>query len=452
MRAARPKEKENKMSLFEKSLERIQKKEARAGVIGAGYVGLPLAVALAEAGYKTVAIDLDRSKIDAINRGESYIGDIPSDRVSLLVKKGLLRGSDDFAVLADCDAISICVPTPMTKTKDPDISYIVKAVEGIAPHLKAGALVILESTTYPGTTREAVIPRLEKRSGKAGKDFFVCFSPERVDPGNPKFHIQNTPKVIGGFSEHCLELGRVYYAQAIETVIPVSSCEAAEMVKLLENTFRSVNIGLVNEVAIMSKKLGIDTWEVVKAASSKPFGYMPFYPGPGLGGHCIPIDPHYLAWKMKTLDYNARFIALASEINAEMPRHVVQLVQDALNGSKKSVNGAKVLVLGVAYKKDVSDVRESPALDVIKLLQEKGAEVSYNDPWIPDLTHEGLPLKSVDIAGSKLANYDCVVVTTDHSKYDAEAVVAGSKLLVDSSNFTGKLNLKGAAAAKVLKL
>lgn len=449
---ARTKEKENKMSAFETSLDRIKKKDAHAGVIGAGYVGLPLAVALAEAGYRTVAIDLDRAKIDSINRGESYIEDIPSDRVSALVKKGLLRGSNDFAVLAECDAISICVPTPMTKTKDPDISYIVKAVEGIAPHLKAGALVILESTTYPGTTREAVVPRLEARSGKAGKDFFVCFSPERVDPGNPKFHIQNTPKVIGGYSEQCLELGTLYYGQAIATVIPVSSCEAAEMVKLLENTFRSVNIGLVNEVAIMSKKLGIDSWEVVKAASSKPFGYMPFYPGPGLGGHCIPIDPHYLAWKMKTLDYNARFIALASEINSEMPRYVVQLVQDALNSDKKSVNGAKVLVLGVAYKKDVSDVRESPALDVIKLLQEKGAEVSYNDPWIPDLRHEGLALESVEIAGSKLGDYDCVVVTTDHSKYDAEAVVASSKRIVDSRNFTGKLQLKGAAAAKVIKL
>ena len=449
---ARAKEKEKKMSAFEKSLDRIQKKEARAGVIGAGYVGLPLAVALAEAGYKTVAIDLDKSKVDAINRGESYIGDIASDTVAALVKKGLLRASNDFAVLADCDAISICVPTPMTKTKDPDISYIVKAVDGIAPHLKAGALVILESTTYPGTTREAVVPRLEKKSGKAGKDFFVCFSPERVDPGNPKYNIKNTPKVIGGFSEQCLELGRTYYAQALEKVLTVSSCEAAEMVKLLENTFRSVNIGLVNEVAIMSKKLGIDTWEVVQAASSKPFGYMPFYPGPGLGGHCIPIDPHYLAWKMKTLDYNARFIALASEINSEMPRYVVQLVQDALNGNKKSVNGAKVLVLGVAYKRDVSDVRESPALDVIKLLQGKGADVSYNDPYIPDLKHEGLALKSVEIAGSKLGNYDCVVVTTDHTKYDAEAVVANARLVVDTRNFTGKLHLKGAAAAKVLKL
>ena len=440
------------MGAFEKTLERIKTKEARAGVIGAGYVGLPLAVALAEAGFKTVAIDLDKNKIEAINRGESYIGDISSDRVAGLVSKGLLRASNDFAVLQDVDAISICVPTPMTKTKDPDISYIVKAVEGIAPNLKPGALVILESTTYPGTTREAVIPRLEKRSGKAGKDFFVCFSPERVDPGNPKFHIQNTPKVIGGFTEHCLELGRVYYASAIETVLPVSSCEAAEMVKLLENTFRSVNIGLVNEVAIMSKKLGIDTWEVVKAAASKPFGFMPFYPGPGLGGHCIPIDPHYLAWKMKTLDYNARFIALASEINGEMPRYVVQLTQDALNEKKKSVNGAKVLVLGVAYKKDISDVRESPALDVIKLLQAKGADVSFHDPYVDDLSHEGLPMKCAEIAGDALANYDCVVVTTDHSKYDAEAIVSAANLVVDTRNFTGKLQLKGTAAAKVFKL
>ena len=450
--AGRKGNKDMKSTVFERSLERIKNREARAGVIGAGYVGLPLAVALAEAGYKTVAIDLDKKKVEALNAGESYIGDISSDRVSALVKKGLLRASDDFSVLAEVDAISICVPTPMTKTKDPDISYIVKAVEGIAPHLKGGALVILESTTYPGTTREAVVPRLEKRSGKVGKDFFVCFSPERVDPGNAKFHIKNTPKVIGGYSEKCLELGRTYYAQAIDTVIPVSSCEAAEMVKLLENTFRSVNIGLVNEVAIMSKKLGIDTWEVVKAASSKPFGYMPFFPGPGLGGHCIPIDPHYLAWKMKTLDYNARFIALASEINGEMPRYVVQLVQDALNTQKKSVNGAKVLVLGAAYKRDISDVRESPALDVIKLLQAKGADVSYNDPYIPDLTHEGLPLKSVDIAGSKLANYDCVVVATDHAKYDAEAIVSAARLVVDTRNFTGKLNLKGSAAEKVHKI
>ena len=440
------------MNTFEVALERIQRREARAAVLGAGYVGLPLAVALAEAGFRTTAVDLDRRKVDALNAGESDVGDVPSDVLAPLVRKGFLRSSDDFAVLADADAISICVPTPMTKTKDPDISYIVKAVEGLEPHLKKGALVILESTTYPGTTREAVVPRLEARAGKAGRDFFVCFSPERVDPGNATFHIKNTPKVIGGFSERCAELGRAYYAQALERVIPVSSCEAAEMVKLLENTFRSVNIGLVNEVAIMCGKLGIDTWEVVSAAATKPFGYMPFYPGPGLGGHCIPIDPHYLAWKMKTLDYQARFIALASEINGEMPRHVVRLVQDALNDHKKSVNGARILVLGVAYKKDVGDVRESPALDVIKLLQAKGAEVAYNDPFVPDLAHEGLPLRSAEIAGSALAGYDCVVVTTNHSRYDAEAVVAGARLLVDTRNFTGALRLGGKAAEKVRKL
>ncbi len=435
--------------MYEKALERIHKREAKAAVIGAGYVGLPLAVALADAGFKTVAIDLDPRKVTALNKGESYIGDIATDRVSKLVHAGMLSATSDFAKVADADAISICVPTPMTKTKDPDISFIVSAVDGIAPHLKPGALVILESTTYPGTTREAVIPRLEKRSGKVGKDFFACFSPERVDPGNAKYHIKNTPKVIGGFTEKCLELGRAYYAAAIDTVLTVSSCEAAEMVKLLENTFRSVNIGLVNEVAIMSKKLGIDTWEVVAAASSKPFGYMPFYPGPGLGGHCIPIDPHYLAWKMKTLDYNARFIALASEINGEMPRYVVQLTMDALNDRKKSLNGSKILVLGMAYKRDISDVRESPALDIVKLLQAKGADVSYNDPYIPDLAHEGINLKSVDIAGDALKKYDCVVVTTDHTVYDVGAIVENAQLIVDTRNFTKKIVKKN---DKIVKL
>jgi UDP-N-acetyl-D-glucosamine dehydrogenase len=424
------------MSTFEKSLERIQKKEAKAAVIGAGYVGLPLACALADAGFKTIAVDLDRKKIDALNDGISYIGDISSDRLSKLVKSGKLSGTTEFSKLGDVDAVSICVPTPLNKTKDPDISYIVSAAEGIAPHLKAGALVILESTTYPGTTREAMIPILEKKGGKAGRDFFVCFSPERVDPGNAKFHIQNTPKVIGGYTEECLKLGQAYYSAAIDTVVPVSSCEAAETVKLLENTFRSVNIGLVNELAIMCRKLGISAWEVIGAASTKPFGYMPFYPGPGLGGHCIPIDPLYLAWKMKALDYNARFINLASEINAEMPRFVVDLVQDALNGHKKAINGSKVMVLGTAYKKDISDVRESPALDVIKLLQKKGAVVDYNDPYIPDLHHEGIPLKSVAIAGDALRRYDAVIVTTDHSVYDVGAIVENAQLLVDTRNFT----------------
>jgi len=435
--------------MFDQTMERIRSKKAKAAVIGAGYVGLPLACALAEAGFKTICVDLDKKKVDSVNDGLSYIGDIPSDHLSKLVKSGMLSATTDFAKLKDADAISICVPTPMTKTKDPDISYIVSAVEGIAANLKAGALVILESTTYPGTTREAVVPRLEKRSGKAGKDFFVCFSPERVDPGNAKFHIKNTPKVIGGYTEKCLELGKTYYGMAIDTIVPVSSCEAAEMVKLLENTFRSVNIGLVNEVAIMSRKLGIEAWEVVQAASSKPFGFMPFWPGPGLGGHCIPIDPHYLAWKMKTLDYNARFIALASEINGEMPRYVVQLVQDSLNDRKKSLNGSKVLVLGMAYKKDISDVRESPALDIVKLLQAKGATVAYNDPYIPDLSHEGIPLKSVSIAGDALKNYDCVVVATDHSVYDVNAIVEMAPLVVDTRNFTKKLARR---SPKVVKL
>ena len=435
--------------LFEQALERIKNRQAKGAVIGAGYVGLPLATALAEAGYRALAVDLDSRKVDSLNDGISYIPDISSDRVSKLVKAGKLAATSDFSKLADADAISICVPTPLNKTKDPDISFIVGAVEKMAPHLKPGVLVILESTTYPGTTREAMIPILERNGRKAGKDFFVCFSPERVDPGNAKFHIKNTPKVIGGYTEKCLDLGKTYYGGAIDTVVPVSSCEAAEMVKLLENTFRSVNIGLVNEVAIMSRKLGISAWEVIGAASSKPFGYMPFYPGPGLGGHCIPIDPLYLAWKMKALDYNARFINLASEVNSEMPRYVVDLVQNSLNDQKKAINGAKVLVLGVAYKKDISDVRESPALDVIKLLQKKGAQVSYNDPYVATLEHEGLPLKSVDIAGTALKAYDCVVVTTNHSSYDAAAVVENSKLVIDTRNFTAGLKV---AADRVVKL
>ncbi len=437
---------ERKMAMFEKQLAKLKARDAKVAVIGAGYVGLPLATALAEAGFRALAVDLDARKVDALNDGISYIGDVTSDRVSKLVKAGKLAATSDFSKLADCDAISICVPTPLNKTKDPDISFIVSACEGIAPNMKPGVLVILESTTYPGTTREAVLPILEKGHGTAGKDFFVCFSPERVDPGNAKYDIKNTPKIIGGLTDKCLEIGLAYYQQAIERVIPVSSCEAAEMVKLLENTFRSVNIGLVNEVAIMSKKLGIDTWEVVSAAATKPYGYMPFYPGPGLGGHCIPIDPLYLSWKMKTLDYNARFITLASEINGEMPRHVVTLVQDALNSQRKAINGSKILILGMAYKKDISDVRESPAIDIVKLLKAKGAAVDYNDPHIAEV-HEGLNLKSVEIAGNALRKYDCVVVATDHSIYDVGHVVENAQLVIDTRNFT-----KGIKSDKIVKL
>ena len=408
--------------------------EAQVAVIGLGYVGLPLAVAFAEAGYRVTGIDLDARKVQAVECGESYIEDVPAAAVAALVAAGRLGATADFGVLASCDAVSICVPTPLGKTGDPDISYIVSATEQIAAHLHRGMVIVLESTTYPGTTTEAMLPRLlENGAGlKVGEDFFLAFSPERVDPGRVDWTTANTPKVLGGVTPACLQAATAYYRQAIHTLVPVSSPEAAEMVKLFENTFRSVNIGLANELLLMCDKLGLDAWEILDAAATKPFGFMKFTPGPGLGGHCIPIDPLYLSWKLRTLQYNARFIELASEINTEMPRYWVQKVQDALNDAGKPVKGSRVLVLGVAYKKNVSDLRESPALDIIHLLADKGAAVQYHDPHAPSFRYEGLALESVPDLPGALAAADCVVIATDHDAYDWPAVQQQARLVVDT--------------------
>lgn len=413
-------------------IERVNDREAVVGIIGLGYVGLPLAVVFAEAGFRVVGIDVDARKVDAINAGQSYVQDVPSE--ALVALRGRLSATTDFAALAKCDAVSICVPTPLRKTGDPDISYIIGAADAIAPHLHRDMLIVLESTTYPGTTTEVILPRLSSNGHnlKVGEGFFLCFSPERVDPGRTDWTTRNTPKVIGGVTPACLKAGMALYGAALETMIPVASSEAAEMVKLLENTFRAVNIGLANEVLLMCDKLGLDAWEVIGAAATKPFGFMRFSPGPGLGGHCIPIDPLYLSWKLKTLNYNARFIEMASQINTEMPRHWVQKVQDALNDAGKAVKGSRILVLGVAYKKDVEDLRESPALDIIRMLQDKGGDVAYHDPYVPVLRHAPLSMECVPNLERAIANADCVVVATDHSSYDRAAIAAQARLLVDT--------------------
>lgn len=475
---------------------RFDARSAHVAVIGLGYVGLPLAVAFAEAGYRVTGIDLDTRKVDAINRGESYVEDVPAATVAALVgagdpqgrsdtahtaggvspvrnaarvagdpptqAAGRLTATTDYAVLATCDAVSICVPTPLNKTGDPDISYIVSASEAIARHLHRGMVIVLESTTYPGTTTEVVLPILERREGefrwqesaqegelpragwqvqdgaggsgplRVGQDYYLAFSPERVDPGRKDWTTRNTPKVIGGVTPACLEVATALYRPAIATLVPVSSTEAAEMVKLFENTFRSVNIGLANELLLMCDKLGLDAWEILDAAATKPFGFMKFTPGPGLGGHCIPIDPEYLAWKMRSVRYTARFIELASEINTNMPRYWVQKVQDALNDLGKAVKGSRILVLGVAYKKNISDLRESPALDIIHLLVQKGAVVAYHDPYVPSFTYEGLAMTGVTDLAAAVTGADCVVVATDHSAYDWPALRQQAALLVDT--------------------
>jgi UDP-N-acetyl-D-glucosamine dehydrogenase len=419
----------------ESLIDKFASRHANVAIIGLGYVGLPLAVAFADADYCVTGIDLDRRKVDAINRGESYIEDIPAAKVTTLVSKGQnLSATSDFSVLAACDAVSICVPTPLNKTGDPDISYIVSATEQIARYLHKGMVVVLESTTYPGTTTEVMLPRLlENAMGlRVGEDFFLAFSPERVDPGRTDYTTRNTPKVLGGVTPACLEVASAYYGQAIDTLVPVSSPEAAELVKLFENTFRSVNIGLANELLLMCDKLGLDAWEILDAAATKPFGFMKFTPGPGLGGHCIPIDPLYLSWKLRTLQYNARFIELASEINTSMPRYWVQKVQDALNEAGKAVKGSRVLVLGVAYKKDVSDIRESPALDIIHLLKEKGAEVEYHDPHVPSFVYEDLSMISIANPTAVLREADCIVIATDHAVYDWAAIRPAAQLVVDT--------------------
>ncbi len=424
--------------------DKIRSRTATVAVVGLGYVGLPLATRIASVGLRTLGIDIQKFRVDRINAGISDIGDVPTEVMAPLVQKGLLTAYTTFEKVAEADAVVICVPTPLSKTRDPDNSYIVKAVESVTPFMKKGQLFILESTTYPGFTREVMVPMLEQASGMvAGQDFHVVFSPERVDPGNEKYGVKNTPKTVGGLTPACSAAVQALYGLFIDDVRPVSSPDAAEMSKLLENTFRAVNIGLVNELALMCHKLGLNTFEIIDAAASKPFGFMPFYPGPGLGGHCIPIDPLYLSWKLRTLNYQARFIELADTINTAMPAHVTQLCQDALNEAGKALKNAKVLVLGVAYKRDIDDYRESPSLTVIELLEKKGAHVDYFDPHVPEYRHESATGKSIaDL--SKLESYDLVVITTDHKVFDYEDICARTDVLVDSRNATRKLTSKRA--------
>lgn len=420
------------VDLKQQLLNKIEKRTARLGVVGLGYVGLPLVVAMCEAGFKVLGIDVDMHKVALLNRGESYIEDVPSAVIQKLVQEGLFHASTQYSNLDDVDAISICVPTPLRKTKDPDISYIIHAADNIARLGGEGKLIILESTTYPGTTDEVLLPRLSENGAKAGQDFFLAFSPERVDPGRTDYTMHTTPKVIGGYTANCLEVAMALYHTFIEHPVPVSSTAAAEMVKLLENTFRAVNIGLVNEMALMCDKLGLNVWEVVEAAATKPYGFMPFYPGPGLGGHCIPIDPLYLSWKLRSLNYTARFIELASEINSHMPEYVVEKVGQALNEVGKPIKGQKILIIGVAYKPNISDVRESPALDVIHLLRQRGGVVSYHDPHVPDLHHEGLELTSAEWGVELLQKADCVVIITNHREYDWSFVAQHAPLIMDT--------------------
>jgi UDP-N-acetyl-D-glucosamine dehydrogenase len=425
--------------------QKIRTRRARVGIVGMGYVGLPLAVEFAKAGFSVTGLDISEQKIRRVNVGDSYIGDIPSSTLAPLVESGKLRGTTDFSAVQELDTINICVPTPLRKTKDPDMSYIMAAAEEIARYAHPGMLVILESTTYPGTTEEVLLPILEKQGMKAGTDFFLCFSPERVDPGNPRYQTKNIPKVVGGVTPACTEMGALFYSQALENVVPVSSTSVAEMVKLLENTFRMINIGLVNEMALMCDRIGINVWEVIDAAATKPFGFMPFYPGPGLGGHCIPIDPFYLSWKTKQAGIEARFIELAGYINGQMPHFVVDKVQNALNDAGKPVKGSRILVMGVSYKRDIDDVRESPALDVMLLLQRRGGIVTYSDPHVPALKVDGIDLHSSPEESAE--DVDCVVIVTDHTAFDYEALVGRAPLIVDTRNA-----LKGARSRKIVRL
>jgi UDP-N-acetyl-D-glucosamine dehydrogenase len=412
---------------------RIESKTARVGIVGLGYVGLPLAVEFAKAGFTVTGIDVQESKVAGLNRGESHIQDVPSAEIAKLVAEKRFSATTDFSVVRDLDTLNICVPTPLRKTKDPDMSFIVSAVEAIAKHFHPGLLVTLESTTYPGTTDELLLPNFEKLGFKAGQDFFLCFSPERVDPGNPVYQTYNTPKVVGGITPACTEIGTLFFSQALQTVVQVASTRVAEMVKLLENTFRMINIGLVNEMALMCDGMGINVWEIIDAAATKPFGFMPFYPGPGLGGHCIPIDPFYLSWKTKQSGIEARFIELAGYINGNMPHFVVDKIQSALNNHSKPVKGSRVHVAGVAYKRNIDDMRESPALDVILLLKKRGATISYSDPFVPTVKLDGISLRSEPLLESA-TQADCVVIVTDHSDFDYQGLLASAKLIVDTRN------------------
>ena len=419
-------------------ISKIKNKESAVAVVGLGYVGLPLAVVFAEAGFSVWGIDPDLRKIQSLERGESYIPDVPTKQVARLVADGKIKATTDYSIIKDIDAVSICVPTPLRKTGDPDLSYILDATGEMARYVHPGMVVVLESTTYPGTTREILLPKLVEEKGMMiGENFFLAFSPERVDPGREDWTTINTPKVIGGITPACSEVATAWYVQALDTVVPVTSTEVAEMAKLLENTFRMINIGLVNELAIMCDRLGVDVWEVIEAAATKPFGFMKFTPGPGLGGHCIPIDPLYLSWKLRGLQYTARFIELASEINGNMPRYVVQKVQDALNQHSKPLKGSRVLVLGAAYKPDIDDVRESPALDLIGLLMQKGADVNYHDPYIPRIRHDNWVLESVENLLNTVAEADCAVIITNHSEYDYQKIYSEAQLIVDTRNAVG---------------
>jgi UDP-N-acetyl-D-glucosamine dehydrogenase len=427
---------------------KIRERTVRVGVIGLGYVGLSLAVEFAKAGIQVTGIEIDADKVARLRSGESYVQDVKPYEVKGLIADKKLLVEDDFNRLSELDAVSICVPTPLSKTKDPDISYIAAATKEIVSHLHPGQLIVLESTTYPGTTDEVILPELEKTGLQVGQEFFLAFSPERIDPGNTQYSTHNTPKIIGGVTGQCAQVAKSLYEIAINRIVLVSSARSAEMVKLLENTFRAVNIGLVNEVALMCDRLGINVWEVIEAAATKPFGFMPFYPGPGLGGHCIPVDPYYLAWKLKTLDYKARFIELAAEINTSMPWHVVAKVVDALNDQCKSVNGSNVLVLGVTYKRNTSDLRESPALDIIRILQGKGATVTFHDPFVADLTNLDGAMH-VSLAKEILQAADCVIIATDHSHVDYDWVMTNAPLIVDTRNVTKRTSAVG---ARVIKL
>ena len=433
--------------MSESLIEKIRAGEASVSVIGLGYVGLPLAVEFAKGGVKTIAFDVDTEKVAKIRRGESYIGDVPDDEIQAVIATGHLIATSDFSELANVDTIDICVPTPLRKTGDPDLSYVVSAVDEIAKRLHPGQLVILESTTYPGTVEEVVRPKLESGGLKAGTDFYLAFSPERVDPGNAEWKTRNIPKVVGGVDDTSTKVAVLLYEQIVDSVVPVSSTTVTEMVKLLENTFRAVNIGLANELALMCGRLGVDVWEVIEAAKSKPFGFMPFYPGPGLGGHCIPIDPFYLSWKAKQKGFESRFIELAGHINAGMPRYVVERIADALNSQSRAINGSRVHLFGMAYKSDVSDVRESPAIDIALLLQERGAVLSYSDPYVPHLSEKTLALEATDQETALTEGIDCAVITTDHRGFDYADIARRAPVVVDTRNA-----LKDIDAGNIFKL
>ena len=445
--------------MVKQELERsIADKSARIGVIGLGYVGLPLIVEFGLKGFEGVGFEVDAKKANEINAGRSYIVDVPDENVKKCINAGKLTATTDFSKLADCDVIIICVPTPLRKTKDPDMSYIIAAGEEIQKYMRRGQLVILESTTYPGTTDEVLQPMFEEKGFKLDEDFLLAFSPERVDPGNPQFQTHNIPKVVGGVGKDSTEVASFLYSQIVDNVHSVSSARVAEACKLWENTFRAINIGMANEMAKVCNALGIDSWEVVRAAATKPFGFMAFYPGPGIGGHCIPLDPHYLSWKARQHGFDSQFITLAEQINSSMPKYVAGLVRDALNEAEKSVKGSKVLILGVAYKKDIDDMRESPALSVIDLLRSQGANLSYHDPFVPEVTFDhaytigaGDPLFNTELTDELIKDSDCIVICTDHSDIDYKRVCELASLIVDTRNALGE-DVRNGSKAKVVRL